>query len=131
MVARPWPFLLVIPCILVTFAAVGWTRDDVIEEEVYNLWVPKRSAFSKDKEYGTSVGLSESTITSFSAMAVSRDGTNLFTESRLEEVRARMVQVEATTVRGPCLTTDANPLNTTNSNPFLVNGIIRSNIKGT
>jgi hypothetical protein len=105
MVTRPWPFLLVIPCILVVFAAVGWTRDDIIEEQVYNIWTPKRSEFSKDKEYADSLGVFESTISAFVAMAISRDGTNLFTESRLEEIRVRMVQVEATTVRSPCLTT--------------------------
>ena len=38
------------------------------------------------------------TASSFAAMAISRDGGNLFTEERMEEIRARMKQAEETTV---------------------------------
>jgi hypothetical protein len=96
---RPWPFMLILPCILIVFAAVGWTRDDIIEEEVYNIWTPTSSEFAKDKLYLESLGEDETTVTTFAAMAISRDGGNLFTESRLEEIRMRMEKVEATTVR--------------------------------
>lgn len=98
MAVQPWPFAIVIPCILAVLIGVGWTRDDIIEEQVSSIWVPTRSSFKQDRDYAESLGKGETNVTPFLAMAKSRDGGNLFTESRLEEIRARMEQVEATTV---------------------------------
>lgn len=98
MVKRPWPFIVVIPVILIVFTAVGWTRDDIIEDYVYNIWTPTRTEFSRDKAYARSLDKAESLTSTFAAMAVARDGGNLFTADRLEAIRARMEKVEATTV---------------------------------
>lgn len=99
MAARPWPFAIIIPCILAIFVGVGWSRENIIEDEVNSIWVPTRSSFKKDRDYAEGLGKGETNTTPFLAMAKSRDGGNLFTESRLKEIRARMQQVEATTVR--------------------------------
>lgn len=98
MAKRPWPFMIVIPIILIVFTAVGWTREDIVEDHVYNIWAPTRTEFSKDKAYSASLGETEASTSTFAAMAIARDGGNLFTERRLEAIRARMEQVEATTV---------------------------------
>jgi hypothetical protein len=51
-------------------------------------------------DYGAQLGRDDLAISSFAAMAIARDGKNLFTESRLEEIRARMEAAEGTTVCG-------------------------------
>ena len=98
MAARPLPFILAMPIICIVLIAVGWTRDDLIEEEVYNIWVPRGSSFYKDRQYAESVGKERSSTSIFSALAISRDGGNLFTGDRLEEIRARMEYSEGATV---------------------------------
>jgi hypothetical protein len=98
MVQRPLPFLVIIPIIYIVLTAVGWTRDDIIEDEVNNIWIPTTGDFYKDKQYADSLGRLEARAASFAAMSISRDGANLFNASRLEEIRARMEKVEGTTV---------------------------------
>ena len=75
------------------------TQDDIIEDEVAKIWIPTEGDYAKDLDYadefGNGGGLG---ISSFAAMAISRDGANIFTEPRLEEIRARMEVMESTTV---------------------------------
>jgi hypothetical protein len=97
MVARPLPFLLFFPILWIVFCSVGWTRDNRVEDQVYNTWTQKRSAFAKNQEYATSLGANNLGATTFLATAVSRDGKNLFTEQRLNEIRDRMKLTEETT----------------------------------
>jgi hypothetical protein len=35
--------------ILALQIGVGWSRDDIVEEQVHNIWIPTRSAFKEDK----------------------------------------------------------------------------------
>ena len=80
------------------------TQDDIIEDEVAQIWIPTEGDYAQDLEYadkyGNGGGLG---ISSFAAMAISRDGENIFTEARLEEIRARMEVMENTTVRNSLL----------------------------
>jgi hypothetical protein len=91
-------FLLTLPVLWAIFIGIGWTKDDKIEEEVYNIWTRQRSSFAKDKEYAAEVGRDTFGATSFAAMAIARDGENLFDRWRLEEIRQRMMETEGTTV---------------------------------
>jgi len=93
----PWPFLILVPAVLVVFLAVGWTRSDIIEQEVANIWIPQRGKLARNKQYASDIGF-EGFSSGFAAMAISRDGKNLLKEDRLEEIRARMEAAESTTV---------------------------------
>ena len=95
----PWPFLVILPIAFAFLTGFGWSQDDYIEEKVSEIWVPKRGDYAKNLDYAKSVGREELSATSIAAMAISRDGENLFTPSRLEEIRERMEKTEATTVR--------------------------------
>ena len=50
------------------------------------------------RQFHESWGMREVGISTFLAMASSRDGENILTANRLEEIRSRMAQVENTTV---------------------------------
>lgn len=91
--------MVFLPIILAVLIAVGWTRDDYVEEEVKNIWIATDGDYHKDTNYADQYGKDNLGRTSFAAMAISRDGENLFTASRLEEIRARMESTEDTTVR--------------------------------
>jgi len=99
MARMPWPYLIMMPAIYLILIGVGWTQDDFIEDKVSQIWIPTDGDYFKDQQYAERLGKNDLGATSFAAMAIARDGGNLFTESRLEEIRARMEKMEATTVR--------------------------------
>ena len=95
-----WLFLLVIPILWIVLIVVGWTQDDIIETDVNAIWTKQRGSYKQDLDYAEQ--FSEGALgdlTSFAAMAVARDGGNLFTPDRLEIIRQRMEEAESTTVR--------------------------------
>ena len=98
MAKYPLPFLLVIPIALFILIGFGWSTDDKVETEVANIWIPQDGDYAKDVDYAKSVGKNDLTATSFAALAISRDGGNIMTESRLKEIEQRMQETEATTV---------------------------------
>jgi hypothetical protein len=98
MAATPWPYMVFLPTVFIFLIAFGWTREDIIEDEVASIWIPTKGSYAKDLDYGAQLGRDDLAISSFAAMAIARDGKNLFTESRLEEIRARMEAAEGTTV---------------------------------
>jgi hypothetical protein len=83
MAKHPWPFITVIPVIMIVLTVVGWTREDIIEDKVNNIWIPTKGGFAQDKAYLAEVGRAESRSTSFLAVSKSRDDGNLFTANRL------------------------------------------------
>ena len=99
-----WIFLSILPILWIVFVAVGWSKEDKVEDSVYKIWTRQRSDYNKDLDYVKEVMKSEDAIdqrlgvSSFAALAVSRDGSNLFTPERLEEIRTRMEETENTTV---------------------------------
>lgn len=103
MSAHVYSFMLFLPCVWIVLTAVGWSRDDVVEEDVTNIWVPTSGSFFDDKKYKDSIiGDDYNKLSAFLAMSKSRDGENLFTEERLKEIRQRMEDSEKTTVRVFC-----------------------------
>jgi hypothetical protein len=98
MAIMPWPYLFILPAVFVVLIGVGWTQDNYIEEEVAKIWIPTRGSYAKNVEYAESLGEGDLAATSFAAMAIARDGGNLFTEERLQEIRQRMEKAEGTTV---------------------------------
>ncbi len=99
MAIMPWPYLIILPAVFLVLIGVGWTQDSYIEEEVAKIWIPTRGSYAKNVEYAESLGEGDLATTNFAAMAIARDGGNLFTEERLEEIRQRMEKAESTTVR--------------------------------
>uniref|UniRef100_A0A7S4HIN4 Uncharacterized protein n=1 Tax=Odontella aurita TaxID=265563 RepID=A0A7S4HIN4_9STRA len=103
MARHPIPFLVVIPAVFAALIGVGWTQEDKVEQNVANLWIPTGTQYYQDKLYqakftptGTIEGRNRNTI--FAAMAVGRDGGNIFNEPRLNEISDRMAVLENTTV---------------------------------
>ena len=98
MTRRPWNllFMTVLPVLWIVFTAVGWSQEDRVETEVNNIWTQQRSSYAKDKEYADSLGRGDLGSTSFAALAVARDGDNLFEPARLETIRQRMEKTEST-----------------------------------
>lgn len=90
----PALFCLSVPIVLTIITAVGFNRDDYVEDSVGEIWIPKGDQLAQNKEYLESINKPEFTSTSFAAMSIARDGGNLFTESRLEEIRQRLDAVE-------------------------------------
>jgi hypothetical protein len=100
MATHPFLFLVVYPVACIVLMVIGFTRDGIIEDEVSNIWIPTEGTFAKDLDYAEGLGAAESLGTaSFAAMAIARDGGNLFRADRLAEIRARMEVTERTTVR--------------------------------
>lgn len=63
--------------------------------------MPTKVEYVENQEYLKSWGIAMDdveTLSIFSAIAVARDAGNLLTESRLDEIMARMKATEATTV---------------------------------
>ena len=54
--------------------------------------------YAKDRDYADSVGKNNLGGTTMLAMAIARDGGNLFTPNRLEEIRQRMEELESVTL---------------------------------
>lgn len=101
MAARPLVFMLLWPSLCILVIILGWgTTDNIIEDNVSEQWVPTKGDYAQNLQYAKSVsgdyGLGASTI---AAMAIARDGGNLFTAKRLEMIRARMERAETITVR--------------------------------
>eukprot|EP00978_Attheya_sp_CCMP212_P025628 scaffold82799_cov44-Attheya_sp.AAC.2 len=98
----PWPWMLVLPVIFAILAGAGWSQDEIVETEVANIWIATSGDYYKDKEYRLSLlppgNSARGGASSFAAVASSRDGTNIFTADRLEEIRTRMEATESVTV---------------------------------
>jgi hypothetical protein len=101
MATMPWPYMFVAPVVFTFLIGFGWTTEDRIEDDVANIWIPQSGDYAKDQDYAESLGVGDWANSNFAAMCIARDGENLFTENRLEEIRKRMVKTEATTVRFP------------------------------
>lgn len=91
-------FMLFWPAVFIVIVYFGWTKEDIIEDQVNNIWVPQKGQMKKNRDYSDENGLDGLQGSSFAAMAIPRDGKNLFTAERLEEVRARMEKAEGTTL---------------------------------
>jgi hypothetical protein len=98
MARMPLPFLVLIPVAFAILIGFGWQTNDKVETEVANLWIAQDGDYAADQEYARNLGSDDLSSSSFPAIAVSRDGKNIMTESRLEEIRSRMEATEATTV---------------------------------
>lgn len=102
MASNPFPFLVILPAIFVTLIAVGFTRPNLIQDNVADIWIRKGGDYAKDKDYEVSQGFESSSATAGAFMAIARDGGNLLKESSLDEIVARMQEMERTTVRTLC-----------------------------
>jgi len=92
-------FLFFFPILWIVFIGLGWTGEDLVETDVNALWTRQRSDYKENLDYAEQYNEGDlGDTTSFAAMAVSRDQGNLFTPSRLEEIRLRMEETENTTV---------------------------------
>jgi hypothetical protein len=98
MARYPLPFLVVLPIVFAILIGFGWTKEDMVENDISNLWVAEDSDYARDNEYQRSLGARSTSSSSFAAMAISRDGRNILTDDRLEEVRSRMEAAEKLTV---------------------------------
>lgn len=95
-----WIFLLFFPILWTILIAVGWGKEDIIETDVNAIWTKQRGAYKANLDYAEQFNEGAlGDLTSFAAMAVARDGGNLFTPERLETIRQRMEEVEKTVVR--------------------------------
>lgn len=92
-------YLWTLPIVWIVLIAVGWSKDDIIENRVSEIWTSQRSSYKADLDYEEQFRQGDVTdSSSFAAMAIARDGGNLFTPSRLEEIRQRMEEAENATV---------------------------------
>lgn len=101
MAARPLFFMLLWPSLCILIIALGWgTTENLVEDNVSEQWIPTRGVYAANQRYARSVsgdgGLGATTL---AAMAIARDGGNLFTAERLETIRARMERAETIEVR--------------------------------
>mmetsp|Transcript_14304 Transcript_14304/g.19556 ORF Transcript_14304/g.19556 Transcript_14304/m.19556 type:complete len:1475 (-) Transcript_14304:304-4728(-) len=125
--AHPTPFLFILPIIFGVLTGLGWSKDSKVEDDVANIWIPTSGAFFKDKDYMTSIEGDEVGPSGVIAMAISREeGGNIFTEEGLNEITARMKEVEATevsynghtyTMKDVCASSDAGERGTTYQYP--------------
>jgi hypothetical protein len=93
-----WPYLFIVPLAFTVLIAVGWSTNGEIQQEVAGLWVPQDGKYYADQKYAARWGSDKLSYSSYSALAISRDGTNIMTADRLDEIRRRMEATEATTV---------------------------------
>jgi len=91
------PCLIILPVLFAVFIGIGFSRDDIIEDEVIKIWLKEGSDYSKDRDYARDLGVSGA-ISTLLAMSSSRDSENIMTEDRLEAIRQRMEAVENVTV---------------------------------
>jgi hypothetical protein len=99
MAARPWPWLLFIPAVYIVLIVLAfYSHESYVEGPMRNLWMPtiEGGDYEANQVYLKDIA----SVSIFSAIAVARDGGNLLTESRLDEITARMQTTEAATVRG-------------------------------
>jgi hypothetical protein len=94
MVKYPWPFLFFLPVVFAFLIGFGWSKDDIVEVELSNIWIGTSGPYARDTEYAKERDRDKLPVSTFAAMAVARDRGNLFTASRLEEIRARMEKTE-------------------------------------
>lgn len=94
----PWPFMLLIPLAFLFIIGFGWTKEDMVQNEIDSMWVEEKGNYARDLKYAMSVGAYD-VESAMLAMAVSRDGQNIMTADRLEEIRDRMEKTEGTMVR--------------------------------
>jgi uncharacterized protein YpuA (DUF1002 family) len=98
MATRPC-FLLLVPAVYVVLIVVAhYSNENYAESSTRNIWTTTDD-YAENQEYLKSLGKDEATVSIFSAIAIARDDGNLLTESRLDEITARMKATEATTVR--------------------------------
>ena len=90
----PWPFLVIMPILFAFLIAFGWTKEDKIEESVEELWIARDGNYAQSKAYAAKYGFDKSPLSTFTAMAWSRDEGNILTAERLEEIRSRMEATE-------------------------------------
>ena len=96
----PWPFLLIVPIAYALIIAFGWASDNKVETSTEKLWIEDDGAYAMNQAYAEEFDMRHMGVSSFLAMAVTRDNSNILTSSQLEEIRARMEKVEnETTVR--------------------------------
>jgi len=98
------PALLILPVLFAIFIGIGFTREDIIEDDVYAIWASEKSDYYQDAKYARSVGR-KAGASSLLAIATSRDGGNIMTASRLHEIRVRMEAMENVTVSTVTVTT--------------------------
>jgi len=98
----PYPFAVIIPTVLLALLIVGFTQEDIIEKDINNIWTSTTGQFYNDINYMKSIVTKDTAgrqdLTTFSAMAVSRDEGNLFTADRLDEINERMKDLADVTV---------------------------------
>lgn len=101
---RPFFFLAVPPLALLGLLIAGFTtQDDIVEDNVSNIWTATSGPYYDNRKYLENVtegytNPGRTSLSTFAGMAVSRDGGNLFTSSRLREIEQRMKAVDAVTV---------------------------------
>ena len=93
----PGPFLFVVPLLLVLVIVFGWTSNGTVEYDVTRLWASHDG--QADRDYASQWRDRGASTSTFAAVATSRDGGNIMTSSRLDEIRRRMEITESTTVR--------------------------------
>jgi len=98
MVKMPWPYLAIMPLAYILLIYFGWTQDDYVESNVSEIWIPRSGSYAQDNKYAARFGKVDLGTSSIAAMAISRDGGNIFTPDRLEEIRARMEAAEEATL---------------------------------
>jgi len=91
------PALLLLPILYSVLIGCGFTRENIIEDDVYKIWASESSDFYQDRKYARDAGVKPG-VSSLLAIASSRDGNNIMNADRLEEIRARMEDMEKVTV---------------------------------
>ena len=55
MSAHGLAFVIFLPCIWIILTAIGWSKDNLIEEDIAKVWIPQSGSFLDDKEYKDSI----------------------------------------------------------------------------
>ena len=94
--STPLPFLLVIPILLAILIGVG-LQQVVVENKIYNIWVPMESPYAKDVSYRDSVAVDMSNSL-FLAISKPRDQKNALQSDMVLEMAERLEYAQSTTV---------------------------------
>ena len=87
MSAHGLAFVIFLPCIWIILTAIGWSKDNLIEEDITKVWIPQSGSFLDDKEYKDSIVQNDpNDNTACLAMSKSRDNQHIFTVKCLEEI---------------------------------------------
>jgi len=98
-----YPFLVTLPFLFILLICLGFSRPNIVEEDVSNLWIPSDGSYKQAKDYARSVGADgPDDMSAFAAMALSRHGDNLFKEENLNLIKERMQRIETTPVWNGC-----------------------------